>query len=90
MCQALINLLSKHLLIILATNITQTQAFDVTQTKETLPTLTLLLMKNQKHKSAHHPLKYSGLVNDRRPELELRSTRPWRVGLDWTSLGATD
>lgn len=63
MCQALVNVLSKHLLIILAMNTTHAQVFSITQTKETLLTLTLLFMKNQKLKSAHHLLTGSGLVN---------------------------
>lgn len=63
MCQPLVNLLSKHLLIILAMNTTHAQVFNITQTKETLLALALLFMKNQKLKSAHHPLNGSGFVN---------------------------
>lgn len=77
MCQALVNLLRKYLLIILAMSTTHTGVFSVTQTKETLLTLTLLFMKNQEHGPALDPLNGSGLVNGKKTELEQRSTRPW-------------
>lgn len=47
---------------------THTQVHNVTQTKETLLTLTLLFMKKEKHKSAHDPLNGSGLVNGKKPD----------------------
>lgn len=70
MCQALVALPSKCLLIILATSTKHSKC----SLSSSLLTLALLLMKNQKHKSADHPLHGSGLAHGEKTKVELRST----------------